>query len=102
MTASRRSGVTLIELLVTVAVLGILSGVAAPALLRPVAPDSTSPAFIAEQLRRAALRDGTEKSAVVTRDSASAVLTAYPDGSLVADSGLAVDALTGTVSHAAK
>jgi prepilin-type N-terminal cleavage/methylation domain-containing protein len=102
MTPSRRRGVTLIELLVTVAVLGILSGVAAPALLRPVASDTTDPGFVAEQLRRDALRSGTSKSAVVVVDSISVELTAYPDGSLASDSALATDLLTGTASHVSK
>jgi prepilin-type N-terminal cleavage/methylation domain-containing protein len=95
-----RRGVTLIELVVTIAVLGILSSVAAASLLKARQPDRNGPTAIAEHLRRDAVHSGAPKSGVVMIDSLAVVLTAFPDGSIAADSALHVDRLTGRMPHA--
>ena len=100
MTQTRRRGVTLIELLVTIAVIGILSSVAVVSLIKAAPPNPNDPAVVAERLRRDALRDGSAKSAVVIVDSMPVELTAFPDGSIAADSALGADRLTGQVPHA--
>ncbi len=100
MTRTRRGGATLIELIVTVAVLGILSGVATMSLLKGPPVDPTDLGVIAARLRRNAARTGTPESGIAIVDSVAIPLTAFPDGSIAADSSLHVDLLTGRVSLA--
>lgn len=97
-----RRGVTLIELLVSLAVLGLLSSVAGLSLLKIRKPDTADPAVIAEQLRRDAVHSSVPKSAVAIVDSVAVELTAFPDGSIAADSTLRVDRLTGRVPRVAR
>lgn len=100
MSIRQRCGLTFVELLVTLALIGIMSAVATPALLRPAAPDASDPDVIARRLRSDAVRSGVAKSGVATVKGVAVALTAYPDGSVIADSSLRIDPLTGRVTNA--
>jgi prepilin-type N-terminal cleavage/methylation domain-containing protein len=95
MTASVR-GNTLVELLVVLAVLGIIAGVTgltfgrAPLRNPPDAADAT----IADA-RRQALRSGRSVTVTISSGDTLLAATAHPDGRVVADSLLAIDALSG-------
>lgn len=85
-----KRGVTLIELLVTLAVIGLVASVATLAIgpARPLANDELTRA------RRHALETGRDTT-IRFGDSASA--TAHPDGSMSADTVLHIERLNGTV-----
>jgi len=89
-----RAGATLLELVVALSILALAGSLAVPALRRAADAPPTTRDRIA-----AARRDALEHGRVVTlelRDSAGAhLLTAFPDGRVVADSALSVDPLTG-------
>lgn len=92
-----RAGTTLLELVVALAVLGVLAGVAGIALRAPAEPD---PAAV-----RAGRVAAARREALATRRTVPLFLesekgrvegVAYPDGRvLLADSALDVDPLTG-------
>jgi prepilin-type N-terminal cleavage/methylation domain-containing protein len=91
-----RRGVTLVELIVTLALLGLLSGLAAAMLggLRRSEPD-TRPRELA-RARARAVRTGTR---VRLEDASGASVLFLPDGRAVGDG---VDPLTGGPSDAAR
>lgn len=93
--AARFRGTTLVELLVTLSILGILAGVTTLALRRVDRPASDDPlTILADSLRLAV---DTPRAVVVrlVRDRKPLSATLWPDGSIVADSALRVDRLTG-------
>ena len=93
---SRRSGVTLMELLVALAILGLLTGVVAIQ-GRPIRiPQRDSRADSVVALRRIALAVGRAQTIVLLIDSAGAhPVTALPDGRIIGDSTFDVDPFTG-------
>jgi prepilin-type N-terminal cleavage/methylation domain-containing protein len=101
MRADRRAGFTLIELLTVLAVLAILAAVVGLAAPRFVAPDPAAErdALVADA-RREALRTRRPVRLDVPADSGALALTAFPDGSVRADSTLAMDPLTGRLRGA--
>jgi len=92
--ALSRAGATLLELVVALSILAIAGSLAVPALRRAADAPPTTRDRVA-----AARRDALEHGRAVTlelRDSTGAhLLTAFPDGRVVADTTLAVDPLTG-------
>jgi prepilin-type N-terminal cleavage/methylation domain-containing protein len=91
-----RSGVTLVELVVALTVLGVAAGVAGLTLRAARSADPVSPAAArVAEARREALASGRPVSIDVVVGGAAASATAMPDGSVVGDSVLAVDRLTG-------
>lgn len=95
-----RRGFTLVELIVVVAIMAVLAGVGGIAFVRLTRADDapqTSAAMV-RAARREALRRGVP---VTVADSAPGRpprrATAWPDGRVVADTALGVDALTGTL-----
>lgn len=96
-----RLGVTLIELLVALAVLGLLTGVVVLQ-VRPVRrlPGDWRADSIAA-VRRRAVAEGAPRTAILASDPAGAhAITALPDGRVIADSAVDVDAFTGRVREA--
>lgn len=109
-----RRGVTLIELAVALVIIGIMLTVVSlqwsdPGSVRVEEPGTVA-AWVAEargraiatgspQTLRLRVSDDGDRAVLEERPGLGAVrrLTAYPDGSVVADSGLPVDRLTGTV-----
>lgn len=109
-----RSGVTLVELLVVVVLLGLMAGLAGVAITRRSATSGAEARAqqIISQLaaaRRAALRSGGAVSITVVDSAGVGSATALPDGSLVSDSLLGAivpwDRLSGkprTLQHGEK
>lgn len=91
---TRRSGFTLIELIVVIAMLGIIAGVTAVSLRSPVDPATLENAEITAASRRA-IESGHPVSISVRRQQHVYAITAKPDGRVVADTALMLDPLTG-------
>ena len=88
-------GVTLVELLVVLAIMGVMAGVVGLA-IPPVQdhnPDSTS--LQVASARRTALVSGHPVTAIIVVDGRAHAITARPNGTVLADSEIAVDQLTG-------
>ena len=99
----RDAGVTLLELMVAIAILGVAASVAGLALSLDSEPDPA--AARAEKIvaaRREALESGRAVGFVVSMEDGRVVeLRALPDGRVLGDTAAAVDALTGR-PHAAR
>jgi len=101
-----RRGVTLIELIVVIAILGVMAGVAALG-FRGVRPRAAADATVAsiEAARDSALRTGhaVRVMAHPRGDSLAAPVfaLALPDGRVIASAELNIDPLTGRRAHAA-
>lgn len=82
----RRRGVTLIELLVTLAILGLVAGVAGLSLGATPAPVPLDArrAHLADA-RDAALRTGHPVTVIIADSGAVAYVTALPDGRVLTD-----------------
>jgi len=97
-----RDGFTLVEMIVVIAILAIVAGISATALLR--APDSPSAAgeSVRTARRRAVQTGASVTISVAVGDQKRAIaVTAKPDGSVLSDTTLAIDPLTGRpVPHA--
>jgi len=89
-----RPGLTLLELLVTVTLLGLLSAMATLALPKP-STAATSPATKIAALRSEAAHARAPRTATLVVDSAAFDVTALPDGSLLGDTMLVLDRLAG-------
>lgn len=98
-----RAGVTLLELILVLAILGLMAGIVGLVAPRTIAvPKSDSAAARAMALRASAIRTGRVVTGDVSVRSDVAVVSAYPDGRIVADSALHIDQLSGRISHAAR
>lgn len=95
----RRCGMTLVELLVTLAIMGVLLGVVTLAVRRIAEPAAADPLHIVEDSLRVAASSGRSISLLFIRDGASVAATVFPDGSVVGDSVLAIERLSGTAPH---
>lgn len=91
-----RRGVTLIEMIVVIAVIGIVAGFVAPSLhlALPVDAGYETQAAVAA-LRRRALESGRAADTLVERDGRMLVLHALPDGRVLADTSFGIDPLSG-------
>jgi prepilin-type N-terminal cleavage/methylation domain-containing protein len=94
--APARSGFTLVELMVVLAILGLMAAVAGLAVRSMAAPDAASEraARIADA-RRQALRTRRPVTLQVAEGDSARRLLALPDGSVRADSALGLEVLTG-------
>jgi prepilin-type N-terminal cleavage/methylation domain-containing protein len=95
-----RRGVTLIELVVTLAILGIIAGVTVLAVHRIDPPRSDDPRTIFADSLRVVLASGRPAKVRVHTDSGPASGAVRPDGSIVADSVLDIELLTGAPNRA--
>jgi prepilin-type N-terminal cleavage/methylation domain-containing protein len=95
-----RRGTTLVELLVVLCILGVIAGVTVLAVRRFERPSPDDPsAILAESLRAAV--DTPHTSVVrVVQDGRALSATIRPDGTIVADSALGADRLTGRPANA--
>lgn len=90
------SGFTLIEMLVAIAVFGILASVTAVAFNRSqLAPTAGSDVTAIREARRKAIASGSRVTITISINAGTRSVTALPDGSVVADSGLSIDELNG-------
>ena len=89
-----RRGVTLLELIIVVVVLGLVSTVTMLALPAKVVPPDDTPHRIANARTRA-LRTGRPVSVVLQLDTVFSLATAMADGTVLADSSARIDRLTG-------
>lgn len=91
-----RHGLTLIELIVVLAIIGIMAGVVGLALhtAKPVAASDPVRDEIIAAIDSAA-RIGRRVTITIRSGAGLAHATAYPDGRVVADSALSIDAMTG-------
>lgn len=98
-TNTRERGSTLVELLVVLAILGIIAGVAGLGFHPMVAtklPDAA--ASRVANARREAIRIGRSITVTIPLDHAVVTATAHADGRVVADSLVAIDHLSGKPS----
>jgi len=92
---TRRWGSTLIELLVTLTLLGILASVTTLAIRRmtPLAPED--PMTIIADTINAVMKSGQPATLTLIVNGRPALATLNPDGSIVADTVLHIDRFTG-------
>jgi prepilin-type N-terminal cleavage/methylation domain-containing protein len=91
---------TLIEVIVVVAIIGVIASVTALALPRAVAVPLDDPGRALAAARQQALRDGAARSAQLLIDSTTHEIVVLPDGSVIADSSVAIERLTARWRHA--
>jgi prepilin-type N-terminal cleavage/methylation domain-containing protein len=90
MTARRRA-FTLVELLVTLAVISVVSGVAVLAFRVPVVSLGDDPIARVLSARRQALREGRPVTVEVMTSEGVRLVTAYPNATIVADPQIGLD-----------
>src|ERR1043166_1706812 len=93
-----RVGVTLVELLVTMSILGVLAAVTTMAARRLETPAPNDPAHIVADSLRGAVERGSSPTIGFMLDGRFAAATLNADGSVVADSALRADWLAGSIS----
>ncbi|HXT16502.1 MAG TPA: prepilin-type N-terminal cleavage/methylation domain-containing protein [Gemmatimonadaceae bacterium] len=92
---SLRRGVTLVELLVTLAILGILASVTTTAARRIERPDPLAPATVLSDSVTAAIAQARVITIALPVGGKIVYAVALPSGAVVADSAFDVDAFTG-------
>lgn len=98
---ARRRGITLLELIVVLALLGLSASVVGLGFRQPPAPAGSSAAVgSVARLRHAALETGRVVTDTVGVDGQALVVTALPDGRVVAPSSLLLDPFTGRARDA--
>jgi hypothetical protein len=86
---------TLIELLVTLALMGVMLSVVTLAIREIAKPAPGDPYHIVGDSLRAAVATGRPVTLRFVVDGISAAATVFPDGSVVSDSILAIERLSG-------
>jgi prepilin-type N-terminal cleavage/methylation domain-containing protein len=94
-----RCGMTLVELLVTLAIMGALLGVVTLAVRRIAEPAPADPYQIVGDSLRAAASSGRPIPLHFVLHGASVAATVFPDGSVVGDSVLRIERLSGRAPH---
>ena len=92
-----RRGVTVLELIVSVAIIGVMASVTTLVVHRAAPPDPTLPATIIADTLEHVLTTGAPVTLTFNVNARPAAATINPDGTIVADSALLVDRLTGRV-----
>lgn len=95
----RRVGSTLIEMVISVTLLGILASVTTLAVRRLTKPASSNPATIIADTLEHVLETGEPVTLQLTVNGRPVTANVNPDGSVVADTTLAIDRFTGRSSH---
>jgi prepilin-type N-terminal cleavage/methylation domain-containing protein len=95
-----RRGVTLLELLVTLVVLGVLTSVTTLGVRRIQQPAADDPLAIIADSLRIAIAESRAITFAIESHGGVANATVYPDGSVVADTALHIDGLSGRPTDA--
>ncbi|MDB4878323.1 MAG: hypothetical protein JWM41_4769 [Gemmatimonadetes bacterium] len=95
-----RRAVTLVELLVTLVVLGVIASVTTLGVRRIERPVLDDPATTVAESLRAAIAEGRSITLVLSVHGAPVLATVIPDGSVIADSALHIDPLTARRTNA--
>jgi prepilin-type N-terminal cleavage/methylation domain-containing protein len=91
---------TLVELMVTLAIMGVMLGVVTLALRRIQAPSPDDPYHVIVDSLRASVTSGRPVTLRFVVRGTSEAATVFPDGSiLLADSALQIDRLAGRTPH---
>jgi prepilin-type N-terminal cleavage/methylation domain-containing protein len=93
-------GLTLIEMLITLTLLGVLAAVTTLAIRRVTPPDPNDPLTVIADTINAVMKSGRPATLQFMVNGRPALATLNPDGSVVADSVLHVDRLTGESNRA--
>ena len=92
-------GMTLIEVVVVLTIIGVIASVTALAIPRVMTLSPNDPGRALANLRRRALRDGAAVTTRLLIDGAMHDVVVLPDGSVIADSGVALDRFTARWRH---
>ena len=95
-----RDGATLVELLITLAIIALMAVTAGLAIRSPSARTSSTPATRISEARRGATSHGRPVTVEIVVDGRVQSATAFPDGTVIADSLLMIYPLTGRSAHA--
>jgi prepilin-type N-terminal cleavage/methylation domain-containing protein len=99
----QHDGVTLVELLVTLTLLGLMAGIAGLALHAAPALPMVEPVLArALAARDSAVRMGHPVSIALAPEGHVYHVTAFPDGRMLTDAPLPIDPLSGSVRNAAR
>lgn len=90
-----RHGLTLLEVVISVTILGVTASVATMVIRRAPPSDPTNPATVIADTLERVLATGARVTLQFTVNAHPALATINPDGSIVADSALAIERLTG-------
>lgn len=88
-------GTTLLEVLVTVAILGVIAGVTVLAVRRMDPPSADDPRQILAESLRTVVATGRSAEVRIVVNGVMATAVVRPDGSIVADSSLEIERFTG-------
>lgn len=100
---NRARGVTLIELMVAIALLAILTGVVGLAIASaPVVAHVDDIRARISDARTQAIEKGRPVTITISDSARPRAVTALPDGSVLADSGILIDRLTGRAPLASR
>ena len=95
-----RAGVTLVELIVTLALLAIVAGIVTVSFTRSRPGEDRDPALrTLVTARREAIAAGHPVTVLITSEGRRHAVTALPDGRVLADTIFAVDPLSGGRMH---
>ena len=90
-----RPGSTLVEMLITMALLGIIASVATLAMRRAIPPAASDPMTVISDTANVVVKSGIPVTLHFVIDGRPALATLNPDGSIVADTALHIDRFTG-------
>ncbi len=95
-----RRGTTLIELMITLALLAIIASVATLAIRRVEEPPPEDPVRMLADTLRVVVATGHAATIRLVVEGKPALATILPDGSIVADSSVPIDRLSGAPRNA--
>lgn len=94
-----RRGMTLLELLITLAIMGVILGVATLAFRRIDRPPPSDPYHVIADSLRAGVASGHATTLRFVVRGVSAAATVLPDGSIVGDTILGIERLDGRLPN---
>lgn len=100
MTSTARRASTLVEMLITIILLGLIASVTTLATRRFTPPPANDPSTIIADTMKAVLASGRPRTLQFVVNGRPALATLNVDGSIVADTALHIDRLTGRPIHA--